>query len=518
MTILDTFYTLFKADTKELDKGLDESQKKAQGLADFLKNTDVAGAKLGSTLTSLAVSAGALLGVGLSAKTLWGSVSEVAAENFQLQKLAERFNTTAEAVDEFIDAGELLGISNETTTNSLLALDRALQDTGLGLGRAKKVFEELGISVEDAQGKLKPVTVVMEELQDKMHGLDKGTQIRIMERLGLDPALLKLFNSDMGALQKRMADIDRATGFDLDRAIKRSQEFMKAQKEMKLEVASLMMYLGKLKESFSINSLPWLTSAIKVATEWLNKLFRFVLENQDLVKGALIGIGGAITAILLPAAIRGAIAVAAMVAPFVLVGLAIAAVIALFALAYDDITNFMEGNDSLIGQIFEKYPMVKKIVEDIGDAFKWMAGVVVDAFDAIFKAFQTVGQFIGGIFKYWIDLITQFIDKFGGIATIAGKVGGFFKGLSGFGSSNMAGNMAIGQAQLGLAASTPLAAQTSNSIIGPTTASKQTNVKVDAVNVQTQATDAAGISKSIGNSLGAQMRQTANNYDDGVLI
>ena len=529
MTVLDTFYTLFKSDTKDLDKGLEESQSKAQKLADFLNKTEVAGKGVGSTLTDLAVKAGALLGIGLSVGAIWGSATAVAKENFELQKLAERFGTTADAVDEFLDAGELLGLSTEQTKGSLLGLERAVQDTALGMGRAKKVFEEMGVSVTDASGKIKPVTTIMGELQEKMSKLDKGTQIRVMEKLGLDPALLKIFNADMGALQKRMADIDRSTGFELDRAIKRSQEFTKAQKNMGIEVASLNMYLSKLKEAFVINSLPWLTKAVEFATVWLNKLFKFVVENQGFVKGALIGIAGAITAFLLPAAIRGAIAVGLMIAPFLLVGAAVAAVIALFALAYDDITNFMDGNDSLIGQIFEKYPVVRDIVMSIGDAFKWMAGVVVEAlefllktwsavWDGMFQTARAVGDLVSGIFKYWIDLIGQFLDKFGGISAIAGKVGGFFKNMSGFGAPNMAQNMATGQQQLALAGATPLASQTSNSITGPRTNSKSTTVQVDNVNVQTQATDSAGISKSIGDSLGAQMRQTASNYDDGVAI
>ena len=35
--------------------------------------------------------------------------------------------------------------------------------------------------------------------------------------------------------------------------------------------------------------------------------------------------------------------------------------------------------------------------------------------------------------------------------------------------------------------------------------------------VQTQATDAEGISKSIGGAIGAQMKQAASGYDDGVI-
>lgn len=553
--ILETFYTLFKSDTTDLDKGLEESKSKGQELAEALKNTDGTALKLGGTLKDLAIKGAALLGIGLSVKTMWGTVNEVAAQNFELAKLADRYGTTADAIDEFLDAGELLGISNETTKGGLASLDRAVQDTALGMGRAKKVFEELGIEVQDANGKIKPLTTVMADLQEKIGGLDKGTQIRVMERLGLDPSLLKLFNADIGDLQKRMAMIDSATGFSLDKAVKRSKEFTKAQKEMKLEVATLGMYLGKLKESFTVNSMPNFTKGIQIATEWLRKLVGFVMNNGKLVEGALVAIAGAITYFLLPAAIRGALAVAAMIAPFLLVGLAVAAVAAVFALAYDDIMNFMDGNDSLIGQLMQKYPIIGEIVQGVGDVFKWLADTVIDIFDIIIavwqKAFQffadlfapaigeaadkfgvfgqvaqAVGDLVGGIFKYWIDLISQFLDKFGGIAGIAKSVGGAISGalagaksmlgIEGGGVASAA--VAAGKEQLGMASATPMASQSSNSVNNAKSVNKNTNVNVGQVTVQTQATDGAGIAKTIGDSMGAQMRQAVAGHDDGVAI
>lgn len=557
MTILETFYTLFKSDTTDLDKGLSESQRKAKELAESLGGTEIAAGKLSGTLMDLAVKGGALLGIGLSFGAVWHSISGVAEANFQLGKLAAQFGTTADAIDEFIDAGSLLGLSEEQTVGGLKSLDRAVQDTALGLGRAKKVFEELGIEVQDANGKIKPTTVIMEELQGKISKLDKGTQIRIMERLGLDPALLKLFNADMGDLQKRMANIDAATGFQLDKAVRRSQEFTKAQKEMKLEVATLGMYLGKLKEKFAVDALPIFTQALQWATQAFQVLVKFVLNNSKFVEGALVAIAGAITYFLLPAAIDGAIAVGLMLAPFILVGAAVAAVIALFALAYDDIMNFIDGNDSLIGQILNEYPVIMDIVKGVGDVFQWLAGVVLDVLDIIVQNFktsvaflsdlfgpvidgmgaslkffggvaQTVGELVSGVFTYWIDLIKHFLDKFGGVVGIAKSIGGAISGalggikaMVGVDPSNSASaklGLRAGQDQLAIAGSSPLASQTSNSIVGPKSTSKATTVNVGAVNVQTQATDSAGISKTIGDSIGTQMRNASANFDDGVAI
>jgi len=41
-------------------------------------------------------------------------------------------------------------------------------------------------------------------------------------------------------------------------------------------------------------------------------------------------------------------------------------------------------------------------------------------------------------------------------------------------------------------------------------------VNIGKVEVQTQATDATGISKQIGDTLHAQMRQAVNRFDDGI--
>jgi hypothetical protein len=158
-----------------------------------------------------------LAGVSLTLGAIVHGIQKTAHEYTELQKLAAQFRSTAGEVDSFRDASALLGITQESSTESLRSMERAIQDTFLGMGRSAKVFEELGINVKDAHGHIKATTAVMTELSEKFKKMDHGTQIRVMERLGLDPALLKLFNSDLGALQKRMEDVDRAARFQLGR-------------------------------------------------------------------------------------------------------------------------------------------------------------------------------------------------------------------------------------------------------------------------------------------------------------
>lgn len=518
MTILDSFFILFESNTEKLDKGLEHSEKKSGDLVGKLGEVDKASAKVGEGLFKVVGKAAGLLGLGLSVHALVAGIKETAASYDELGKLASRFRSTTDAVDEFRDAAGLLGITEEKSTAALTDLDTAIQDTYLGLGRAKMVFEELGIRVTDVHGKIKPTTEVMGELANKLSKMEKGTQIRVMERLGLDPSLLKLFNSDLVALQQRMENIDRASGFNLENAVKRSQEYTKANKALSLEVNVLKMYMEKLLESFQVKALPVFTEALKVATKYVKEFTDYLMGHQRFIQGVFIAVSAAITGFLVPAAIRGAIAVWAMIAPFALIALAVVAVGAVFALLYDDVMNFIDGNDSLIGQVLQKWPVIGTIARGIWEALK----VLWEGAKRVFAFFV----------EMWTDPKRAFLDYMNfiiqGIKTILGMIPGVKSALKFFGvdldkgaeptpASQAQAAVAAGQVQLGVAARSQLSSQTASSISNTRTATKSTTVQVDKIEVQTQSTDANGISKAIGSSMETQMRQAVNNFDDGVL-
>lgn len=615
MTILDTFYILFDSDASKLDKGLDASEHKAGGLIDKLKGVDAEGGKAGAALFELVGKTAGILGLGMSVGALVAGVRETAASYNELGKLAARFRSTTDAVDEFRDAAGLIGISEETSVDALKSLDTAMQDTFLGMGRAKKVFEEMGISVTDVHGKIKPTTEVMEELAEKMKGMEKGTQIRVMERLGLDPSLLKLFNSDLVGLQKRMADVDRASGFSLEEAVKRSEEYTKASKGLGVEVNTLKMYLEKMTEGLKVSAMPFFTDSVKSATRVVQGFVGFLLNHSKFMEGVFIAVSAAIAYFLIPSAISGAVAVWAMVAPFVAVGAAVLAIGAAFALVYDDIQTFREGGDSLIGGLIKKWPLLGEIIKGlaaelgfVGDVARavgtFLTGVFDDptaafaqfrseieegvtrlieqfpglqgAISDISTAFTNAGETITGVWDAVVAAIRATIATIAnGIATVANMYRGA-KSLLGFGpaegervpnnrpsSSDMPPvpspeedvptprrappalndvptprregearqepaafirpqmappaliDLARGREHLAMAASSPLSSQTSSSIAN-TTQTRNTTVTIEKVEVSTQATDAQGVSRAIGNTLQAQMKQAVSNYDDGV--
>ena len=239
------------------------------GLAKFSQG--IASASL--RVTALAAATTAAAGV------IVAGVKAIADDFDQLDKLATQFRTTADAIDEFADAAGILGIKEETAVEGLKNLDRAIVDTSMGMGKAKAVFEDLGISVKDANGNLKPTTEVMAELAEKFKDMDKSKQIRIMEKLGLDPALIKVFNADMAALRADMEAIDKAAGVDFGQAMAESKAFMEVWRAMQQEIQKWKLLFKTTMESVSVKLMPKFRAQMKSITESMINFRRKVMDN-----------------------------------------------------------------------------------------------------------------------------------------------------------------------------------------------------------------------------------------------
>lgn len=551
--MLGTLYYAIKADTSDVTKKVSETEKKLDDLGETAKKTDKNVESIGKSFLSLADKFAGFLGVGLSVGAAIHGINEAVAENFEMEKLAVRFRTSAEAVDEFLDAADLLKISGDKAKDALTSLDAAIQDTAMGMGRAAKVFKELHINVKDSHGHIKATTEVMGELQSKFKGMDKGKQIRIMERLGLDPSLLKLFNADMADLRKRMEDVDRMTGFSLENAIQKSGEFTKASKEMWIEIKTLKLYFDKLYEGMNIAAMPLLAKAMNVARDALHGVFDLLKKHGKFAEGMIIALSGAFTIAMIPALQKSVAWSWALIGPYVGIAAAVMAAAAAFAVIYDDIMTFRAGGDSVIGMMLNDFPVASAVVMGVlggialrlaaanaqslayGIRMAWLGrasigaglqmakgwliamgpvGALIAAVAAVIAAIMYLEanweRVSGAISKGWQSIKSAFgfgDESSGGDKTL-GKGGAVDKAQSAIGSANSSGALS--------ASPSPLAVTTAGGAVS-NRSNKSTTVNVQKVEVQTQATDAAGISAAIGNQLGTQLRQASANFDDGVM-
>ena len=162
-----------------------------------------------------------------------------------------------------------------------------------------------------------------------------------------------------------------------------------------------------------------------------------------------------------------------MPAPLLALITVFAALSAAIYFIVEDIRAFNSGQESLIGNILNRWPVVM-------DFFREFIGVIKDAFSWIMKLGESISSIFGG-----------------GTKTIKA--------------------IQEGQFALSTAGQSPISSQTTNSIRSNAFANKSQTISIGEISVNTQATDADGIAGQIGKSLSAQMSQANSGYDDGVL-
>lgn len=514
MSILDTFYLLFDADASKLDKGLSASEKKAKGLVQTIGTVDAAAGKLGGSLMeSLAGFAGAAIAA-VSLAAMSRAMFDAAGQADKLNESAERLGLNIETLSAWGDAIKKNGGSVEGFIGSIEGLNTQLQQMEVtGKSRAAPFLKELGIDLDNAANKGKNAMDFLPQIADAFAGMDKQKSVALGKRLGFDQATIMTLQSgrreveamiekekELGVITKKQGEIADAFGDQMD--------------DTKHAFRSV--WLGV--SEYVLPPLTWMM-------EKFQHVAQFMRKHSDFIVGLMIALGAAVTFYALPPLIAMASAVVVAFAPFIMAGALVAALATGFALLYDDIMAFIDGGESMIGHVIawaQSFPLLNAAVGFVGEALKFLVRTVSTFIEqspliqGVFSGMAAAADLVGAPLKIIWELLK-------GIGAIVGKVFGAIssgiegaKGLLGAGVNVTTEALIKGKAQLGQASASPLASQTSNSI-NSSRGGKNTSVNIGTVEVKTQATDAAGISKAIGGSMQTQMRQAVNNYDDGVL-
>ena len=541
-SILETFIILFESDSEQVKKGAAQAKEVTDKLNKSLASTDTVAGKLGSSFKNLVSNAsGALLGL-LSVGAIIGGIKAAATYADKLDELSKALGVNIEELSAWGDAVQMSGGTAEGFQETLKSMSASLAAFATkGKSLLAPFFKELGIKMVDARGKARSVIDILPELADAFQKLGKEEAFGMGRKMGLDQGTIMLLQGgrrEVDALIARQKELGVVTKEDGEIAAKFNDQLDDTAHSFR----SLFTVVGRF-------VLPAFTDVLKM----FERVAVFFRKNSDFIIGGLIGIGSAILYFVTPAILS----MLAALAPFLLIAAAVGAVVGLFALLYDDLKNFEKGNQSVIGELIKKWPVVGdilknliKVAELVLDAFMGIKNLLVNLFldplnawtifrtsvnngvnnllqtfpqigkaiDYIMEMFGKAGDFIGDV---WDSIIVS-IQK--AIAVVMGAVstvsGAYDKVLSFLGVDTKATTVAVQASQhaLGVASASPLSSQTSGSILSSTKSlNKNTTVEIGAVNVQTQATDASGIAGAIGNDLNVQMRQVINNFDDGVL-
>lgn len=423
--IIDSLIYVFEADarpvqeaTNNIEKGIEDTEKSMQSLeAQTKKTAEVASAGFNKLkLASVAMA-------GLVAHRLQAMIEAQADYVSDLGTLSEASGIAVSDLDAFGGAIKRLGGNQQTAVQQLANLNMALGKAAIASGGpAAKAFASLGVSIRDANGESRQAIDVLGDIADAIQGMDNATAQATLAEIGIADAQV------ISTLYKGRAEIERLVSAqkNLGRVSKDNVERANKLKEAQLKLTESW-DLVKTRLTFAF--MPTMTKVL----ELMNKFVFWVKDHSALVVGFVGVLAGAIATKLIPAAFVGARALWTMAAP-ILPFVALGAIIGLLA---DDIKHFVEGNDSMIGRLAEKWPIigewakglysivsgVLKLLsgdfegfwDDIVEGFSRLIGFLIgfwkDVFGVLGKAAIFVGEWFAGIYNDVVDSLSQWFDS-----------------------------------------------------------------------------------------------------------
>jgi len=314
----------------------------------------------------------------------------------QLEDTANVMGTTTDELQELQRAGVGAGLSAEATSAALSHLQQASADAARGAKGPADAFRALGVRLKDSDGQVRSTADVMDDLSRNFAGItDPARRAQLAQDLfGRSGArMANILHEGEGGLAALRAEVEELGGGTLPEAVEAAGAYGDAMDRQRVASQSLRSVLA----IQLLPALTWLTTQGTKATAWLVKMTR----DTNTVRVAMIALG-----------VAGAIAGTRFLAswgPTLLQFARVAAVVAVVALAVDDLLTLLDGGDSAIGRFLDSmggagtsarfvtelklaWEGVQLVVHDAGAAledFGTQAGTVLDSASEKWRAFTS---------------------------------------------------------------------------------------------------------------------------------
>ncbi|WP_275361730.1 hypothetical protein [Xenorhabdus bovienii] len=384
--------------TKGIQAAIDEAKAQSH-LQRRLTDTKGKYKDAGESVAGFATKALGAAGIVMSLGSIFSDAMSRAQEIEQLDKLGKKIGMATADVDAFGGAMAELGGTREAAATDLEAMAKTFGNTTQSMEKILATADRVkGMKFDKARATLAGMGVSDEKTVELMM---KGR--KELERV-------------MG-IHKEYSGITKGS-------IEKSLQFNAAMN--KFNQSS-----GLLKNSFLEMVIPILAKAM----EWLSTFIDFCKDNKTLITGFFIAVGIAVAAYYVPPMLAAAASTLAATWPILAIIAIIALLAAAFAIVYDDIMNFIEGNDSMIGRIMDKYPMVKKVIMMLWEAWKilfdYLKVIVKFVADLVVGAFNDMNQKINAFINWLLASVATLLgwgSQFSGVFdTVSDAVVGAFK-------------------------------------------------------------------------------------------
>lgn len=357
---------------KGYNKDADEAVKKSEKLEKGLGGTEKQAVKTDKSIAKFTTGLGkAVKGVaGFAAVIAAGTgllklADEARKANDELNFLSKNLGMSSGEVKAWQGAAAAMGGSAQGMAGDMKSLNSSMNDFAMtGESSMLPMFNTLGVSMVDAQGKVRGTNDVMLDLADSMSKMDREQAFLMGQKLGFDEGTINTLLQGRDAMQE-MVDYHKQMYTSNKQELEASRKLSENQAKLGAHWDSMKLMMGNA-------IIPLLVKLSNIAL----RFFEFLQRHQKTVKTVFEGMAlflGMLVVPLLGKALVAALLFMAPFAPFILtVGLLAAAFIAL----YQDYKVWAEGGKSLFnwGAFSGYIDNAKFSTENLGKGFLHLIG------------------------------------------------------------------------------------------------------------------------------------------------
>lgn len=327
--IVESIIVKLGLDGSQYNQEADKAVKKNQTLNKSVGETD----KVVGAVTKTVAKWFSALAVATGVAKMIDQVQKLNEELFHLEK---NLGMSSQTIKNWQGAAGAMGGSAQGMTESIKTLNMGMNDfVMMGDTSLLPFFNALGVSMVDANGKLKETDAVMLDLADSFSKMDREQAFSIASKMGIDEGT---FNT----LVQGRKEMEKMLEYQ-SKMYKSSEEELKASRALAQNRALLGQHWESLKTMMANAIIPLFVKLSEVALS----IFEYLQENQQAVQAVFKGISFVVGAILIPILAKATIAALAFIAPFAPFILVVGALGAAFGLLYDDYKTWAEGGKSL---------------------------------------------------------------------------------------------------------------------------------------------------------------------------
>lgn len=351
----------------------------------------------------------------------------------ELQKLSQSTNLSTDSLQQWQYAAEAVGASSAAVTSDLESLLKTMSSPIPGELNMELMM--LGVSVRNASGQLRGADEVLKDVGDKLNKMGSAESVQWAERVGISNDTLMLLKQGRQGLSELFEEAQLVGAIIPEDAINRGAELSKSIKTLKTVFQALgnsiaLSFAPNLKKvvdnfkQFLINNADFVRQGLGITIDGVSRGFgRFwdilvkikdgfvallqpmqpFLKNMDAVKVVAGLVTGALAGFL------------ALMAPAIIQFAAVGAAIAGVSLVIEDFITWLQGGESVIGDIvnafsnwMDKFPELKEDLKSVGqvfaDVFNAIPGLIDKCIDKIEDMFPVINKILSSLGKV-IDFV-----------------------------------------------------------------------------------------------------------------